>query len=87
MAVSFKLQQASQEDGWLAMPLAYIHFLTVRMSVASATFYVNGSINNKQAEFLLDSSVAISVIHHMMVPNGTVIRGPTAATVGATGTP
>ena len=49
---------AGWEDGRLATPLTYIHYSTDSMPATSATLYVNGSINNKQTEFLLDSGAA-----------------------------
>ena len=78
---------ASQEDGRLATPLTYIHYSTNNMPLASATFYVKGSINNKQTEFLLDSGAAISVIHQRMLPTDMEIRSAATTAVGATGTP
>ena len=68
--------------------LTYIlHPMESTPITVNAIFYVNGNISNRQTDFLLDTGAAISVVHHILIPNHISISGPTTTAVSATGVP
>ena len=86
--VPFKLQWVSWDGGQLATTITYIHQPQQNTAtLINANFYVHGNISEKPTDFLLDSGVAISVIHYKLLPDNVNITDTTTVAVSANGAP